>query len=1316
MKKLLSLCVGLFLITSLQAQLRIVEVNPTSNEITIKNFGSLDVDISTYRLCSLFDYEGLSEAEVSIANGDFILSQDEEVDIIWASLSGMDELGSDLGLYLPSGSFTDPANMVDFVQWASAGNGRESVADAAGIWVAGTFINGNAPYTYTGNGTDNGVGFWDTYVAPTSTIVINEVDADQTGSDNGEFVELYGPTNESLDGMVLVFYNGSGDVSYGAIDLDGQSLNTDGFFVLGDAGVQNLDLVMSGSIQNGADAVALYFGDDTDFPNGTALTSLNIIDALVYDTGDPDDAGLLALLNPGQAQMDENENGAGGTESNSRLPDGGTQLNTDTYVQQLPSPGCLNSTGCPVVLTPTASFLLSSQAVVEGQMVDVTVTMADSDAPYSLDISVIGGSATAVDDYNNVFPTTLNFGMGDNTPQTLSFLIVDDVDSEGDETIELELSTADAGLTLDLTAQTITIGASDQVISSSIVINEVDADQVSGDDSEFIELYGTPSESLDGMVVVLYNGSNDLSYTAVDLDGFSLNADGFFVLGDAGVQNLDLELVGGIQNGADAVALYYGDDTDFPTGTAITTSSLIDALVYDTGDADDVALLALLNPGQPQVDEGGNGAKDTESNSRLPDGGTQRNTDTYVQQLPSPGCLNTIGCPVVLNPTASFELTSQSVSEGDMVDVTVTMADSDAPYAVDVAVIGGSATAIDDYNNVFPTTLNFAMGDNTPQTISFLIVDDVDAEGDETIELQLSTADVGLTLDVIDQTITIGASDQVVSTTVVINEVDVDQTGADDFEFIELYGTPNESLDGMVVVLYNGSSDVSYNAIDLDGQSLNADGLFVIGDAGVTNVDLVMSGSIQNGADAVALYFGDDTDFPNNTPVTSSGIIDAFVYGTGDPDDAGLLALLNPGQPQVDENSNAAGGTESNARIPDGGTQLNTDTYVQQVPSPGCLNVIGCPVVLVPTASFSVSSQSVIEGQMVDVTINMADSDAAYMVDITLDGGTATAVDDFDNIFTTSLTFAMGDNTPQTVSFLIVDDVDEEGDETIILGLSTADVGLTIDVDVQTITIDANDVPTPLFDIVDVVTLDIDGVANSLGQSCELRGLVYGVNMRVGGMQFTLIDPTDGIGVYHASNDFGYTVAEGDSVHVTGTINQFNGLTQLDLSSVTLISSGNTINEPILVTALDEFSESNLVSLTCLSIVDPAEWTNSGSGFNVDVTDGTNIFSMRIDADVDVYGTDAPLGAFDLVGLGGQFDQSSPYDEGYQIFPRSLSDITPSLLGDYNNDLAVNAADLLFMLAEFGCTSDCDANLVPGPNVDAADLLAFLAVFGNSCQ
>jgi hypothetical protein len=190
--------------------------------------------------------------------------------------------------------------------------------------------------------------------------------------------------------------------------------------------------------------------------------------------------------------------------------------------------------------------------------------------------------------------------------------------------------------------------------TTSIVINEVDSDTPGSDALEFIELYdgGVGNTDLSGLAVVLYNGSDDKSYNnAFDLDGFSTDASGYFVLGNAGVSPTPSIIFGGngVQNGADAVALYVGDGADFPNDTPITLDGLLDAVVYDTNDSDDAALLVLLNAGQPQLNEGGGGDKDNHSNQRCPNGdGGQRNTEDWQQAASTPGADNT--CVVVLPP------------------------------------------------------------------------------------------------------------------------------------------------------------------------------------------------------------------------------------------------------------------------------------------------------------------------------------------------------------------------------------------------------------------------------------------------------------------------------------------------------------------------------------------------------------------------------------------------------------------------------------------------------------------------------------------
>ncbi|NNE30355.1 MAG: hypothetical protein HKN16_12010, partial [Saprospiraceae bacterium] len=200
----------------------------------------------------------------------------------------------------------------------------------------------------------------------------------------------------------------------------------------------------------------------------------------------------------------------------------------------------------------------------------------------------------------------------------------------------------------------------------------------------------------------------------------------------------------------------------------------------------------------------------------------------------------------------------------------------------------------------------------------------------------------------------------------------------------------------------------------------------------------------------------------------------------------------------------------------------------------------------------------------------------------------------------------------------------------------------------------------PPYSIATVSTIDIDGIPDSIGQKCEVVGIVYGENLRPSGLQFTIIDPADpnaGIGVFNNTGDLGYTLQEGDEITVQGEVGFFFGLTQINAEAIQLNSSGNMLHAPEIVTALDEGTESKLILIEGLSIVDPADWDPSGSGFNVTVTDGSFEYDMRVDADIDLFNEPVPTMNFNLTGIGGQFDNTAPHSEGYQILPRNLSDL-----------------------------------------------------------
>src|SRR5690606_396030 len=131
-------------------------------------------------------------------------------------------------------------------------------------------------------------------------------------------------------------------------------------------------------------------------------------------------------------------------------------------------------------------------------------------------------------------------------------------------------------------------------------------------------------------------------YRAIDLDGFSTNPDGYFTLGNAAGPGVGVTFANsGLQNGPAAVAIYFGNASAFPNGTEVTRTNLHDAVVYEADDIVDIGLLALLNFGQPQVNENGGGNAAEHSIGRCPNGsGGRRNTDTFTTLTPSPNSAN----------------------------------------------------------------------------------------------------------------------------------------------------------------------------------------------------------------------------------------------------------------------------------------------------------------------------------------------------------------------------------------------------------------------------------------------------------------------------------------------------------------------------------------------------------------------------------------------------------------------------------------------------------------------------------------------------
>ncbi|MFM9005414.1 MAG: hypothetical protein ACKOSR_07915, partial [Flavobacteriales bacterium] len=203
MKRLLLLaCIALTSVF-VNAQIRFTAVNPANSLITIQNFGSASVNIQNYNLCALFEYSSLSGLSVTVVAGSLDLAAGASVTIEWLASTGFNPTASDLGLYLPNSSFSNPASMVDFMQYGAAGQGRENVAQQAGLWQAGTFLTGSGPWSYMGDGTQNNISFWQAAVPGCMNPIACNYNSAATEDDNSCLL----PGSPCDDGNELTFFD-----------------------------------------------------------------------------------------------------------------------------------------------------------------------------------------------------------------------------------------------------------------------------------------------------------------------------------------------------------------------------------------------------------------------------------------------------------------------------------------------------------------------------------------------------------------------------------------------------------------------------------------------------------------------------------------------------------------------------------------------------------------------------------------------------------------------------------------------------------------------------------------------------------------------------------------------------------------------------------------------------------------------------------------------------------------------------------------------------------------------------------------------------
>ncbi|KAG8145546.1 hypothetical protein E2320_012066 [Naja naja] len=135
------------------------------------------------------------------------------------------------------------------------------------------------------------------------TLLINEVNADNPGDDTMEYLELYHVSGRrvALKGYHLVLYNGKGNTAYKVLPLGDFSTDDQGFLLVGSGNLvpRPAKILPKGTIQNGPDAIALYFGR-SELYEGMPVDNKGLEDALVHKSNKRDKADeLVRVLTPG---------------------------------------------------------------------------------------------------------------------------------------------------------------------------------------------------------------------------------------------------------------------------------------------------------------------------------------------------------------------------------------------------------------------------------------------------------------------------------------------------------------------------------------------------------------------------------------------------------------------------------------------------------------------------------------------------------------------------------------------------------------------------------------------------------------------------------------------------------------------------------------------------------------------------------------------------------------------------------------------------------------------------------------------------------
>lgn len=567
----------------------------------------------------------------------------------------------------------------------------------------------------------------------------------------------------------------------------------------------------------------------------------------------------------------------------------------------------------------------------------------------------------------------------------------------------------------------------------------------------------------------------------------------------------------------------------------------------------------------------------------------------------------------LIAPVIEFWARNSSTTEdAGTVNVFVTRKWSNSSsQSVRLSVVGNTATKGTDYTITEPKTITFPAGKAATDTTKITITDDGNAEGDETIVLRLDQANNTTIGTEVAHTMTIKDNDVARLTFGALNisvKEDIGKAGIN----VKLDKPVSTPVKALLRVVRKGDTTFIPQEFKMSANS-NTDTVFNIGKTG--------------SKDSIVIF---------------SNVIDDFI---ADPNDSVWIVLrLISGNAIVDKDSIAL-------------------LVIRDNDGPWVIKFV--------TKTLSVNENAGSFNAQIQV-VSKTDATADFTLGYRSGGSTAQESLDF-NYNPASQILSLDNTTPSVinVNIPIIDDNVFEGNERILFRINNLSNTIIQKPDSLIVTIVDNDLPLYQIGKINKQT-NANRTPDSLNVRCKTTGVVHGVNVRTTGLSFNIQDNSGGINVFTNPKTFGYTVQEGDSVLIQGRVEQFNGLVQMgSLDTIIRLSSNKSLQTSTVVTDLNETTESRLVTMRRMRLVNATEWPSAALSPNTLRTVriqnvAGKIDTLIIDAETNVDGNPAPTGYFDVTGIGGQFDNSSPFTIGYQIAPRRITDIVESQLPTIN--------------------------------------------------